>query len=75
MRLIARLKCWWTGHTDMTAFDAKARTIRLVCSECQRHTRGWVIDAERPMPMREVKKRKPTGPAPWLRAIHLGKGA
>lgn len=75
MRLIARLRCWWTGHTDMMSLDAKARTIRLVCSECQRQTCGWAIDAKRPQPTHEVKKRKATGPAPWLRAIHIGKGA
>jgi hypothetical protein len=75
MRFIARIKCWWAGHADMTSFDAKARTIRLVCSECQRQTRGWAIDATRPMPTHNAQRRKPTGPAPWLKAIHLGKGA
>ena len=75
MRFIARIRCLFKGHVDQKAFDAKARTIRLVCSECHRKTHGWAIEAKRPQPTRHVKKRKATGPAPWLKAIHIGKGA
>jgi hypothetical protein len=73
MRLIARIRCWFKGHIDTKAFDAKARTIRLKCSECQRQTRGFVIDAKRPEPTRDVKKRKRVKPVSrigWLRGVH-----
>lgn len=86
MKLIARIRCWFTAHDDRKALDPVKRTIKLTCAECGRQSTGWTLDGDEPRVRQHGDQQrhvifnprlaqKPKSPTWWLKSVHLGKGA
>jgi hypothetical protein len=85
MRLLARLRCMFSGHDDHRVCEP--RRFRLRCADCGRETRGWQIDPWGPRltepgdqqrhvlfnPRLGLATRR--GAPSWLRGIHERRGA
>lgn len=68
MRFVARFFCWLRRkHEYVWTFDREADRVRLRCLKCAHMTPGWTSVKQEP-PVRP-------NPAPWLKSVHVGKGA
>lgn len=86
MRLIARIRCWFTGgHDEQRTIDPIHRTIKLACVDCGRESAGWTCDYDEPrvtqhgdqmrhvlMNPRLVQQAKKRGAPTWLHSVHFG---